>query len=286
MIKEIDGIKFELKEDHDFSFLKAYGRVFKCFDKQDSGNICFGVIKASKKYFVKYAGAKTVNHHRLVADAIAVLKNVSKIYQDLRHENLVKLIDHHETAFGYMALYEWHDGDCLYLRDEKINTKLMALPLEERLKIVDQIYGFMLHTIKKAYIAVDFYDGSMMYDFDQKKLWICDIDHYVKGSFENDVGRMLGSSRFMAPEEKTKGGMIDEKTNIYLMGAVAFRLLSSSRELKDWHGPVELFHIAKKALSNDKNDRYDTMQDYYKNWRQYGNVDSSSQDSRKTLGPL
>lgn len=39
----IDGVTFQLKEATDFSFLQEYGIVFKVFDKNDSGNISFGV---------------------------------------------------------------------------------------------------------------------------------------------------------------------------------------------------------------------------------------------------
>ena len=42
VIQQIDGISFKMKENFDFSFLQEYGKVFKVFDDQDSGNICFG----------------------------------------------------------------------------------------------------------------------------------------------------------------------------------------------------------------------------------------------------
>ena len=37
--------------------LEACGRIFTRFDKQDSGNISFGVEIAGQRYFVKTAGA-------------------------------------------------------------------------------------------------------------------------------------------------------------------------------------------------------------------------------------
>ena len=52
----IDGIPFKLKSPFDFSFLSEYGRVFKVFDDQDSGNICFGTEKDGQRYFIKFAG--------------------------------------------------------------------------------------------------------------------------------------------------------------------------------------------------------------------------------------
>ena len=42
------GIPFKLKSTFDFSFMKEYGTVFKVYDDQDSGNICFGTEKDEK----------------------------------------------------------------------------------------------------------------------------------------------------------------------------------------------------------------------------------------------
>ena len=50
MIQKIDGIEFKIKEPYDFGFLGEYGKVFKVFDDQDSGNICFGTEKDGQKY--------------------------------------------------------------------------------------------------------------------------------------------------------------------------------------------------------------------------------------------
>ena len=48
-LQYIDGIPFKLKSTFDFSFMKEYGTVFKVYDDQDSGNICFGTEKDEKK---------------------------------------------------------------------------------------------------------------------------------------------------------------------------------------------------------------------------------------------
>ncbi len=37
IVKQIDGIKFALLENHDFGWLSKLGRVFKVFDQNDSG---------------------------------------------------------------------------------------------------------------------------------------------------------------------------------------------------------------------------------------------------------
>jgi len=42
IIQRLNGIPFRLKAAFDFGFLQKYGTVFRVFDDQDSGNICFG----------------------------------------------------------------------------------------------------------------------------------------------------------------------------------------------------------------------------------------------------
>lgn len=59
---EMNGIPFRLKNSHNFSWLNSIGDVFMVFDQQDSGNIAFGLKKNGKKYFVKYAGASTLEY--------------------------------------------------------------------------------------------------------------------------------------------------------------------------------------------------------------------------------
>jgi hypothetical protein len=51
---QIDGVSFSLREEHDFHWLQQEGRVFTVFDRQDSGNISFGVERDGLKRFIKY----------------------------------------------------------------------------------------------------------------------------------------------------------------------------------------------------------------------------------------
>ena len=91
-IQRLDGVPVKLKGPFDFSFLKKYGRVFKAYDDQDSGNICFGVTDGRNRYFVKFAGAPTERATISAGEAIANLKSAEAVYKDLAHENLITLI--------------------------------------------------------------------------------------------------------------------------------------------------------------------------------------------------
>lgn len=72
MMQEIDGIKFKIKKPYDFNFLSVYGKVFKVFDNQDSGNICFGTVKDDIKYFIKLQVRK---HKSMMAISVMPLKD-------------------------------------------------------------------------------------------------------------------------------------------------------------------------------------------------------------------
>ena len=61
----------------------------------------------------------------------------------------------------------------------------------------------------------------MIYDFDRGAPHLVDLDNYQPGPFVNDMGRMFGSTRFMAPEEFARGARIDERTTLFTMGRAA-----------------------------------------------------------------
>ena len=83
------------------------------------------------------------------------------------------------------------------------------MPEEIKLQVYRDILVFHEHVIQKGYVAVDFYDSSILYDFNQKKTMLCDIDFYRRAPAVNDMGRMWGSSRFMSPEEFELGSPLD-----------------------------------------------------------------------------
>ena len=124
-------------------------------------------------------------------------------------------------------------------------------------------------TQKQGYVAIDFYEGSILYDFGNRKTIICDIDFYAKAPYINKMGRLWGSSRFMSPEEFQLGANIDEITNVYTMGAAAFALFSNERErrIEKWMLSKKLFDVAKRAVSDDRSQRQQSMEELIAEWR-------------------
>ena len=278
----IDDVFFELKNStFNFNFLHDYGKVFTVFDKNDSGNISFGVETNKNRYFIKVAGAETVNknEYQKAEDVINNLIHAADVYKTLKHQSLINLVDNKEIPGGYILVFDWIDGECMnehwtydkypkYTHEKSAYFRYIRLGQPKLLQSLNEIYEFHKFVALRKYVAIDFYDGSMMYDFNTGKTSICDIDFYEKSPYVNKMGRLWGSSRFMSPEEYTKGGTIDEITNVYTMGATAFVFIGGEkdRNYSKWRMGKNLYEVALKAVQDDRAKRYKTIDEFISNW--------------------
>ncbi|MGZ9586024.1 serine/threonine protein kinase [Paenibacillus marinisediminis] len=281
MEKCIDGISFTLKNDHDFDWLTSYGEVFAVFDQQDSGNLCFGVQSGNEKLFIKYAGAPTIHYKGSIEDAVAGLKHSISVYEDIQHPALIQLLEHAEYGSGYAAVYKWAEGESLhahwnfdkypkYTHPQSPNYRFEQLEMKHKLNCLQTIFSLHQTVAESGYVAIDFYDGSIMYDFNTHKTTICDIDFYHRAPYINTMGRMWGSSRFMSPEEFEQGAVIDEITNVFTMGATAYELLGSNRDrsLEEWKASPSLYEVAKRAVNADRSERYPSIKAFIAAWNE------------------
>lgn len=268
ILQTIDGITFRMKEKYDFGFLSRYGRVFKVFDDQDSGNICFGTSGAQGRLFLKFAGAPTAEYSGTAEDAVTRLRSTVKIYEELRHDMLINYRGCEDTGGGFMLIFDWTDGECMGRMYEESHKKIMALSAEEKLGIFAAVTDFLKSTAAQGYTAIDFYDGSIMYDTETKKTTICDIDFFRRQPAVNDMGRMWGSERFMSPEEYKFGAPLDEITNVFTLGQTGFSLFTDScREREVFPLSDRCYEVLKKATSADRNERYSTIAEMEKDWK-------------------
>ncbi len=267
-LQNIDGLPYKMKSFYDFDFIHKYGTVFKVFDDQDSGNICFGTEKEREKFFVKYAGSPTEAYDGATEDAVKRLKATLPIYHALKHENLIEFVNAEEIAGGYAMIFRWAKGDCMGRMYQKEHRRFFDLPVEARLKVFHDLCGFVEYVNLQGYVALDFYDGSIMYDFENERTTICDIDLFRKKPCINDMGRMWGSSIFMSPEEFQLDAEIDEVTNVYTLGAFAFALFGRyDRTYDKWSLKKELYSVAEKATSRDRGKRYQSIKQFIEEWK-------------------
>ena len=141
--QSIDGISFELKEPFNFDFIGQYGKVFKVYDDQDSGNICFGTERDGKRFFVKFAGAPAKRYEGEISDAIVRLKASVPLYHDLKHKSLIELVDEGEIGGGFAMIFLWEDGDCMGRMYPQAHERFMKLPCRMRLEVFRDVLSFL-----------------------------------------------------------------------------------------------------------------------------------------------
>lgn len=290
---KIDNVEFRLQAPHDFSWLADLGTVFSVYDEQDSGNLLFGVADGDKKYFVKYAGAQPVEYTGTAVDAVARLTEAAKIYAALRHPGLIEYAGCKQCPRGRALIFEWFNGRGLhehwtFAQCGKYQTgspyrRYLDLPLDKKLASVKTIFEFLSYVESAGYVPVDFYDGSVMYAFDSDTTKICDIDFFRQAPAVNDMGENYwGSARFKAPEEYTKGAVINSATTVFTLGAMLCHFFGSTsgRDITSmyrngrfagyngagWQLSQPAYAVVSRAVSPGRKRRYASIAAFYTAW--------------------
>ena len=246
-------------------YLAGLGAPFEVFLKQDSGNQGYSFRTAE--------GAKWVKVLNLEQTPLADVQAVIDFYNGLRSRliprnwRLVNLED------GSLMEHDWVPGRVLRSPEEDRNSasstyqQFMQLPIETRCQIYDEIVQLFLEIEGQGIIIEDFYDGCILYDFERGQAYVCDLDHIHQGAYILGKERQYGSARFMAPEEFQKGALIDQRTNVYTMGASGFVLLNDNRrERAEWSLTEEEYGVLVRATSKDKEDRQRSIGELHDQW--------------------
>ena len=267
-------------------YLNAVGSVFAVFDErsQDSGNISYGVQTAQGRYFVKTAGhLDDPNPFLSHSERISLLRNAVRLRRSCDHLTLPPLHQVIESPTGPLLIYQWVDGELIRvdaaMRDDPQSTfqRFRRLPSHEIIRALDLIYELHHQLAQVGWVAVDFYDGCLIYDFDRQELHVVDLDHYCEAPFINEMGRMFGSSRFMAPEEFEQGARIDERTTVFTMGRTAAVLLSDGTlERQPFRGSDALYEVVRCACCDDSGKRFNSMTAFFSAWLDTRISESSS----------
>ena len=253
-------------------FLNRIGTVFADFDEQDSGNVSFGVTAGSRRFFVKTPGAPETHTPLPHPRRVDLLLNAAKLAQDVVSPALPPLLNRIQSPHGPMLVFEWCHGDLLaaaaHLRalPDSPSSRFKSLSLDKICRALATVFDAHATLAEEGWIASDFYDGSLIYDFATNRVHLIDLDHYRQGPFINGMGRMFGSRRFMAPEELSLGATIDERTTVFNMGrCITTFLHDSCTSLRSL--PAEaILEIEARACHSDPNRRFDSMAQFCRAW--------------------
>ncbi len=271
----------EVIEQEPGVYLNETGDIFAVFDAQvqDSGNISYGVQVGQQRFFVKTAGNPHDPRPFLPhEERVALLHNAVRVRRSCSHNALPRLHNVIESAHGPLLVYSWVEGELLYAgsatrqNPQSAMQRFRRLPLPEIMKALDLIFELHIELAQSGWIAADFYDGCLIYDFANRELQVVDLDMYREEPFVNEMGRMFGSSRYMAPEEFERGAFIDERTNVFTMGRTAANLLSDGKlDRSSFRGNDAHFDVVRRACNRERSQRYGAVGDFYSAWQKAGN---------------
>ena len=241
-------------------FLASAGRIFAVFDQQDSGNVSFGVETSEGRFFVKTAGAAGSGGLPLThEERVGLLRNAERLARSVRHPALTHFERSLDSGWGPMLVYRWAEGEHLHVRRERRQDpdtpwqRFLTLPVEDRLAVTQTIVDLHVVLSEQGWVTGDFYDGCLIYNFQRKSIHVFDLDNYHQGLYRNTIGRMFGSTRFMAPEEFERGRAIDERTTVFMLGRTVAIFLSDVAAMTD---------LIARACADDPAARHATVADF------------------------
>jgi len=249
------------------AFVTRHADVFAVFDwtSQDSGNVSYGVRVGGERLFVKTAGSPEDTRPFLPhPERVTLLHNAVRLARSVSDPALPDLRNVVESAEGPVLVYEWADGELVGTPASRRSdptsafARFLALDPHERASALDVVFRLHVKLAARGWIASDFYDGSLLYDFEHRRMHVVDLDSYRDGPFTNDMGRMFGSSRFMAPEEYERGARIDERTTVYTMGRTVAQFLSL--------GTPAIDALIARACEPDPQRRFRSVAEFYRAW--------------------
>jgi serine/threonine protein kinase, bacterial len=169
------------------------------------------------------------------------------------HPAIVPLRHTASCQEGILLLYDRVSGENLGPMGAR--GRFQALPLDERIRAVSDIFAALTAVIEAGFMIVDWYEGNMIYDFADKHIWLFDWELCRRGQgFTLDMDSNYGSSRLMAPEEFIRGSWLDQQTLVFNLGRYALLTLP---ELAEQTAP-----ILARATYPARSGRYQSVREF------------------------
>ncbi|MDX6357612.1 MAG: hypothetical protein QOH37_666 [Nocardioidaceae bacterium] len=246
---------------------------------QDSGNVSWLVDVGDRCLFVKTAGpdappvpgaAVPYFDH---AGRVGLLRNAVELARSCDHPALPRLLNVIESPAGPALVYEAAPGELVNVpRDRRADPasayqRFAHLPAQLLLGVFDVLVDLHVALAEAGWVAGDLYDGCLIVDFATGALKVVDLDSYRRGPSLNDMGRMFGATRFMAPEELELGAAIDERTTVFTLGRLVWHFGTRLTErAEDFCGSPELAQVVQRACRPAPHDRYGDVAAFAQAW--------------------
>ena len=210
-------------------------------------------------------------------------KNEAKTIAHLNHENIVKVYDFEELYRTTFIIMEYLEGTSL----EYILEKMPRLPLPRILDILLQVCSGLAYAHERGIVHQDIKPANI---FIQTNGQARILDFGLACSPGTIDFCLPGTVYYMSPEQ-IQGEIIDERTDIYSLGIMAYEMITGQRpypednlaKLMDLHVnkdipdptilvpdlPKELLYFIRRATQRDPSARFKTVWEILRDLQPY-----------------
>lgn len=248
------------------------------------------VYKATDPNLRRVVAIKIVHPH-LSSDPsfIRRFEEEAAAIASLRHPNIVQVFDFNtDEDVNYMVM-EFVPGETLQTRLKRLNSKERKMSFEEAINITINVCDGLSYAHKRGMVHRDVKPANIMLDVNNQAILMdFGIVKIVGSSAHTLTGAVIGTANYMAPEI-IRSESADQRSDIYSLGITLFEMLSGkppydadsamtimmmhlNEPLPDLASirndiSINLIQIINKALAKDRNDRYQTIDDFAKQLR-------------------
>jgi serine/threonine-protein kinase len=270
----------------------AMGVVYKGYDPDLQQAVA---IKTIRQELLDDSEAETI---------LKRFRNEAIAGRRLKHPNIVSTYDYSTEAQNCFIVMEYVEGRRL----KDIFTQQQRLSVDETLRVMDQLLDGLHYAHENGVIHRDINPGNLMFG-DEGQLLIMDFGiAKLQASNLTLTMMVVGTPSYMSPEQ-CLGQPIDARTDIFSAGIVLYQLLTGEKPFQgdslvttmhqvvnkspehpsrlNAQVPRAFDRIVQKALSKNKEHRYQTAADFARALREAGlRMQRMRSEKTEALRPL
>jgi eukaryotic-like serine/threonine-protein kinase len=212
------------------------------------------------------------------ADYVERFRREARSVAQLAHPHIVTVIDRGDENGRQYIVFEYIEGENL-----KALVADGALPVDEAVEYGLQVASALDFAHKRGLVHRDVKPQNVLLNEEgQAKVTDFGIARSLDVQGGTETGTVLGTSDYIAPEQ-ARGDQVDQKTDIYSLGAVLYELLTGEvpyegdnfvvvamRHVNDPvpsvldrrpDVPYRLDHAVRRAMAKEPEDRFPSMED-------------------------
>jgi serine/threonine protein kinase/tetratricopeptide (TPR) repeat protein len=276
------------------SSTKAHDRF--AIDARVGGGASGDIFRARDEATGDVVAIKVLRNSATEAERARFRREIAVI-ADLRHPNIVDYVSHGTWPDGRLFLaMEWLEGEDLSKRQRRapLGTRDAVEVIRRAAQALAAIHsrGIVHRDLKLSNLFLVKGRGTAV-----KLIDFGVVKPQGPDEFETEVGTILGTPHYMAPEQ-ARGVSVDARADVYSLGSVLFRLLTGRNVFETEHViallgrlvledpprpsqfrfdiPEKLDAVVHRAISRNREERYDNAGEFARALARVGTLNNDA----------